>query len=215
MKNRFRYLSAICVNLLLPWLAYHAAAPHWGHVGGLVASTLPLFAWIVWDLSRHRHFDALSAIVLAGIALSLVTLAIGGSEWSRALEEPMVSGMVGASFLVSLLLPRPMVYYLGRSTLARESPERAAQFETDWKARPDLVASIRLMTLVWGVFMTSENVVRYWLVWTWPGDSRAIQASRLLGYGVYGGLTVWTFLYRRRMKARAAAGTRAGQPESP
>jgi hypothetical protein len=30
MKNRFRYLSAICVNLLLPWLAYHVAAPQWG-----------------------------------------------------------------------------------------------------------------------------------------------------------------------------------------
>jgi hypothetical protein len=67
------------------------------------------------------------------------------------------------------------------------------------------VASIRLMTLVWGVCMTLENVVRCWLVWTWPGEPHAVGLSRLLSYGVYGGLTLWTFWYRRRMKARAGA----------
>ncbi len=205
MKSRFRYLSAVCVNLLLPWLAYRFAAPHWGHVGGLIASMLPLLAWMAWDLLRHRHFDALSAIVLAGIVLSLAALAISGDPPTRAFEEPMVSGMIGASFLVSLLLPRPLVYYLGRSTLARESPESAARFEDDWHERPDLVASIRLMTLVWGVCMTFENIARYWIALTWEGEPRALLASRLLGYAAYGGLTVWTFWYRRRMKARAAA----------
>jgi hypothetical protein len=186
-----------------------------GHVGGLIASILPLVAWMAWDLLRHRHLDALSAIVLVGIVLSLVAMTIGGNGQTRALEEPMVSGMVGASFLVSQLLPRPMVYYLGRSTLARESHGGAEKFEKDWDERPEFVASIRLMTLVWGICMTSENIARCWLVWTWSGEPRAIQASRLLGYGVYGGLMAWTFWYRRRMKARAAAREKTLQSGSP
>lgn len=62
-----------------------------------------------------------------------------------------------------------------------------------------------MMTLVWGVCMTLENVVRCRLVWTWPGEPHAVGLSRLLSYGVYGGLTLWTFWYRRRMKARAGA----------
>lgn len=211
MKIPFRYLSAVFVNLFLPWLAYRLGAPHGGHVGGLIASMLPLVAWIGWDLMRHRHFDALSAIVLVGIVLSLAVLPFGGDPRTHAVEEPMVSGMIGLSFLVSLLLPRPMVYYLGRSTIARESPAAVARFEQDWEARPDLVASIRMMTLVWGVCMTMENVVRCWLVWTWPDEPAAVRASKLLGYGVYGGVMLWTVWYRRRMRARAEARTQTAQ----
>src|SRR5258706_15050716 len=99
-----------------------------------MASMLRLLAWMAWDLLHHRHFDALSAIVLAGIVLSLAALAISGDPPTRAFEEPMVSGMIGASFLVSLLLPRPLVYYLGRSCItsdARRSPAKAL------KALPD------------------------------------------------------------------------------
>ncbi len=197
MKKRLRYLSAVCVNLLLPWLAFRLAAPHWGDAGGLLASMLPLLAWMAWDLLRHRHFDALSALVLVGIVLSLVALGISGGPEKRVFEEPLVSGMIGASFLVSLLFRRPMVYYLGRSTIARESPARAAEFEQSWALRPRLAAALRMMTLVWGVFMTLENLVRCFIVYSWPGDPRAAHASALLGYAVYGGLTGWTFWYRR------------------
>ena len=104
MKPRLRYLSALLVNVALPWLAYRLAFPHWGLQGGLVASALPPVAWMTLDLARYRHFDALSALVLAGIALSLIALAAGGDVRLKSLEDPMVSGMIGASFLVSLAL---------------------------------------------------------------------------------------------------------------
>ncbi|CAG4890992.1 VC0807 family protein [Paraburkholderia saeva] len=198
MKKRLRYLSAVCVNLLLPWLAFRLAAPHGGYAAGLLASTLPLLAWMIWDYARYRHFDALSALVLAGIVMSLIAHEISSGPGKRVLEQPVVSGMVGASFLASLLFRRPMVYYLGRSTMARESPARAAEFEQNWKTRPKLVAALRMMTLVWGLFMTSENLVRCVIVWSHPGDPQAAHASALLGYIVYGGLTVWTFWYRRQ-----------------
>lgn len=211
MKIPFRYLSAVLVNVLLPWLAYRLAAPHWGNGGGLIASMLPLVAWMSWDLLRHRHFDALSAIVLVGIVMSVAILPFGGGARAHAFEEPVVSGMIGLSFLVSLLLARPLVYYLGRSTIARESPEAVARFERDWNERPELVASIRLMTLVWGICMTMENIVRYWIVWTWPDEAHPANVSKLLSYVVYGGVMLWTVWYRRRMKARADDGTHTAQ----
>ncbi|WP_235012248.1 hypothetical protein [Caballeronia catudaia] len=36
----------------------------------------PLLLWLCIDLVRFRHFDALSAIVLAGIVMSLCLLAL-------------------------------------------------------------------------------------------------------------------------------------------
>jgi hypothetical protein len=203
MKPRLRYLCALIVNVVLPWLAYRLAFPHWGHAGALAASALPLIAWMSWDLLRYRHLDALSAIVLAGIALSLIAVALGGDRLIGAVEEPMVSGMIGASFLVSLALRRPLVFYLARSTMSREDHRSAESFEKHWRERPNLAAYIRLMTLVWGLGMTGENILRSLIVWHWPNDPHAAFASEVLRYGVYASLTVWTFWCRRRIRQDA------------
>ena len=203
MQHRFRYLSALCINVLLPWLAYRLAYPHWGQPGGLLASAVPVLVWMAWDLARHRHFDALSAIVLIGIVLSLAAMAITGASQNLALDEPMVSGMIGVAFLVSLALPRPMVFYLARSTLARQSMQRASEFEQDWCERPKLAYRIRVMTVVWGVGLITENALRTLIVWRAEGDPHAVVESNVVRYGFYAGLMLWTIWYRRRIKQDA------------
>jgi hypothetical protein len=203
MKLRLRYLSAVLINVALPWLAYRLAYPHGGLQVGLAASALPPIAWMSWDYLRHRHVDALSALVLAGITLSLAALLAGGDVRLKPLEDPMVSGMIGATFLLSLLLPRPLVFYLARSTISREDPQRAAVFEQQWRERPKLVAYIRLMTVVWGIGMLGENLLRSAIVWQWPDDPRSALASKLLSYAVYGGLMLWTLWCRRLIRRDA------------
>ena len=195
-----RYASALCINVLLPWLAYRLASPHWGQPGGLLLSTVPLIAWMTWDLARHRHFDALSAIVLIGIVLSLAAMELTGASHNLALDEPMVSGMIGVAFLASLVLPRPMVFYTARSTLARESVKRVSEFEQEWRERPKLVYRIRIMTLVWGIGLITENALRTLIVWGAESDPHSVVESNVLRYGCYGGLMLWTIWYRRRIK---------------
>jgi hypothetical protein len=203
MKSRLRYLSALLINVALPWLVYRLVFPHWGQSGALAASALPLIAWMSWDLLHYRHFDALSALVLTGIVLSLVARFIGGSTRLQSIEDPLVSGLIGISFLASLVLHRPWVFYLARSTMSREDHRSAESFERHWHERPTLAAYIRLMTLVWGIGMIGENIVRCAIVWHWPDDSRAVLASTLLRYGVYAALTLWTFWIRRLIKQDA------------
>ena len=87
MKVPYRYLSAMVINVALPWLAYRLALPHWGTTGALAASAAPLIAWIAWDLYHSRHFDALSAIVLAGILPLLAWALIDRGFHRRALES--------------------------------------------------------------------------------------------------------------------------------
>lgn len=203
MKLRSRYLSAVFINLVLPWLAYRLAYPHWGQPGALLASAVPLLAWMTWDMVRHRHFDTVSGIVLIGIVLSLAAATLTGAPSKLTLDEPLVSGMIGLAFLVSLALPRPMVFYLARSTLARESIESARKFEQDWRERPMLATRIRIMTVMWGVGLTAENVLRTLLVWGAESDPHAVLASNGVRYGFYGCLTLWTIWYRRRIRQDA------------
>ncbi len=192
----------LVVNFLLPWLAYKLALPRYGELGALYASAVPPIAWSFIEFARHRKIDALSVLVVVGIALSIALMAMGGSPKLLLLRESMASGAIGVAFLLSLALKKPLTFYLARATTAREDEGGAARFEALWDEKPALRRSVRLMTLVWGLGLTGENALRGWLAWHWPVE-RFLVVSPFIAYGIYGALTVYTLIYRKRLKARA------------
>ncbi len=190
-----RYALAIFVNVGLPTLAYLTALPRYGPVAALIASSIPVLAWLAVDLARFRHFDARAALVLAGIAVSLLVLAWAPSACLRAVHEPLVSGFIGVLFLLSLASTRPMLFYLARSTLARERAGRELEFDMWWQTRPALVKSIRLMTAVWGAGLVTENGLRLWFTGC-ANTQGANRLATLVGYAIYASLLAWSVVYR-------------------
>lgn len=211
MKIRASVVVELAVNFLLPWLAYRLALPHWGELGALYASAVPPVVWSLVEFARTRRVDALSIVVLLGIALSIVLMALGGSPRLLLMRESMASGAIGVVFLLSLAMRRPLTFYLARATVARKEEGGAARFEAMWSERPGLRRSVRLMTAVWGLGLTGENALRSWLAWHWPVE-RFLVVSPFIGYAIYGALTVWTFLYRKKMQRRATAAPTAARP---
>jgi hypothetical protein len=204
IKIRASLVAELAVNLALPWLAYKLALPHWGELGALYASAAPPIVWSLAEFLKNRRVDALSVLVLLGIAMSIVLMTLGGSPRLLLMRESMASGAIGVVFLLSLAMRRPLTFYLARATLARESEGGAARFEALWDEQKALRRSVRLMTLVWGFGLTGENALRGWLAWHWPIE-RFLVVSPFVGYGIYGGLTVWTLMYRKRLQRRATA----------
>jgi len=190
-----RYALALVVNAALPTLAYRLALPHYGLLGALIASSVPVLVWMAIDLGLFRHFDALSALVLASIAMSLVVLASEPGRWLREARDPLVSGVIGMLFVLSLLLEKPIGFYLARSTLAREHLGKEREFDSRWHTRPALVRSIRLMTAVWGIGLIGENAIRLWITEGMAGDN-AQQLSTFIRYATYAALTAWSIVYR-------------------
>jgi hypothetical protein len=199
MKLRPAFVAELAVNLLLPWVAYRLAQPYWGEVGGLIASAVPPLAWSIVELIRFRRVDALSAVILLGIVLSLLAIAFGGSTRVLLMRESLASGAIGAAFLLSLLGKRPLVFYLTRATVARETLEGVARLELLWSENRSFAAAMRLLTFVWGVGLCADSALRTWLAATWPIE-RFLVVSPIIGYGVFGGLMAWTFWYRTRMR---------------
>lgn len=199
MKLRPAFVAELAVNLLLPWVAYRLAQPHWGEVGGLIASAIPPLAWSIVELVRFRRIDALSAIILLGIVLSLVAMAFGGSTRVLLMRESFASGAIGAAFLFSLLAKRPLVFYLARATVARETREGAARLELLWNENRSFASAMRLLTVVWGAGLVADAALRTWLAATWPIE-RVLIVTPMIGYGIFGALLAWTFWYRTRMR---------------
>ena len=204
MKLRPGFVLELAVNFLLPWLAYRLTLPHLGKTGALIASAVPPIFWSLIELASFRRVDALSVMVVAGIVLSVVAMALGGSPRVLLLRESLVSGAVGMVFLLSLPMRRPLIFYLARATVAREMEGGAAHFEALWRERPGLASAMRMMTLVWGVGLTGETALRAWMALTWPIE-RFLVVAPFIGYGIYGGLALSTLWYRKTMRHRVDA----------
>ncbi|AUH52236.1 hypothetical protein CXB49_16160 [Chromobacterium sp. ATCC 53434] len=203
MPKRVRLLLELLVNFLLPWLCYRWARPHWGEMGGLLLSALPPLLWSGWELWRERRVDALSALVLLGIVLSLAAMALGGGERMLLLRESLLGGLFGAAFLLSLLLPRPLVFYLARATMERQRDDGREHCEQLWQ-RPLFRRGMRVMTLLWGCGLVLEMLLRSWLAWHWPVE-RSLLLLPWVGYAVMGSLCAATWLLRRRLAGGLAA----------
>ncbi len=203
----------IGVNFAVPYIIYTVAAPRYGDVRALLASSLPPIVWSIVEFVRHRRLDALSLLVLAGIVLSLLAFFGGGGARMLQLREKLVTGVVGVAFLVSAAVGRPLIYELARAGMARRGSaagtaeaERMAGLRND----PRFRRSMTTMTLVWGLGLIVDVAIGAALVFTLTIREYLI-VNPIAGYAVLGALSLWTWWYSRRQRAMREA-TRATSP---
>jgi hypothetical protein len=203
----------LAFNLVLPWLAYKLAEPTWGEFGGLLASALPPLLWSCAELLRHKRLDALSMMILAGIALSLFALMLGGNPKLLLVRESLISGLIGVVFIASAPFAKPLVYHLARAMTQRQATietkegDAGADFDEWWQA-PDSQRMLRGITWGWGFGLTAEALLRGWLAWHWTSE-RFLALSPFVSYGLIGLLLLWTIWYRKRF-ARPESGAPKG-----
>jgi len=199
--KKLRTIIELGINLLCPWLAYTLTEPVYGEFAALVASSIPPLLWCLFELARNRRIDALSCLILAGIGLSMLGLALGGDAKLLLIRESLISGLIGLAFLVSLFFKRPLVFFLARATVVRQDSENGAQNFYEWWQKPVAQQTIRNITLVWGLGLSAEAVLRTWLAWHWE-PQRFLAIAPTLGYLIAGALGLWTFYFVRRLKNR-------------
>jgi hypothetical protein len=191
------------VNLAAPALIYSLLQDRWGEVPSLLASSVPPLVWSLVGLARNRRLDALSILVLVGMALSLIAMAGGGSARFLQLREKLVTALIALAFLGSAVIGRPLIGPLARATVARESADSLARFDA-LRNEPFLRRTIMVMTLVWGFGLLIDFVVSVMLIYTLSVADYLV-IGPIVGYVTIGGLTGWTVLYRRYRTRRATA----------
>ena len=190
-KNGVGIGVEILVNFAAPFLIFDLAKRDFGNVRALIASSAPPIAWSLFEFARKRRIDALSMLVLAGIALSLLAFIGGGGARFLQLREKLVTAAIGLVFLGSAAIGRPLIYQLARADMRRRSPSEAAAFE----ARKDDLRFRRvmtIMTLVWGIGLVGEAAASAALVFQMSIRTYLL-VSPVLGYGTMGTLGLWTF----------------------
>jgi hypothetical protein len=195
----------IILNAIVPVILYklskHYVSPS-EFTALLTATTFPL-GKSIFDLVRHSHVDPISIVVLLGIATSCVALLFGGSARLLLVRESLFTGAFGLACFVSLLLPRPMMFYFARHFIAGTDPQRLARFNSGWQL-PEVRFCHRLITVVWGFAFVGELILRIILIYH-SSPATVLFVSPIL----LGSLTmvtmIWAFSYGHRVRLRASA----------
>lgn len=200
LRTRGPHAAAeIAFNFVLPYVIYSATSESWGDVGALLLSSAPPIVWSLAELARHRRIDALSVIVLAGIALSVLAAFGGGGAKMLQLREKLVTAVIGLVFLGSAAIGKPLVYVLAQATMARRAEADGLARLEELKHDREFKRAMTVMTVVWGVGLVADVAVGVALVFTLSIADYLI-VGPIVGYATMGILAAWTFWYARRQK---------------
>jgi hypothetical protein len=207
------FFAEVLVNFVLPYVIYDRLSPTCGDVYALLASSLPPIFWSILEFWRKRRVDALSLLIIAGIALSLLGFAGGGGPKYLQMRENLVSAVIGLAFLGSAAIGKPLAYPLALAVMKRKSGEEAEKLEAR-KNDPGVRRAMTLITLVWGFGLVCLTGLMCWLVFT-LSIREYLVVSPFVGYGINGALGLWTYLYVQYRKKKRLPGQDQAFQNSP
>ena len=200
-------------RMLGPSLIINAIAPAAGYAlltsrgvsnfNALVLVALFPLLGIGVGLARTGALDAIGAVSLAFITVGLVTSLVSGDSRFLLLKESLITGLFGLVCLASLLLPRPLMFYFGRSFSSGGNREAARRFDALWQ-HERFRHMMRVMTIVWGCGYLAEALVRVLLLQV-LAITAFLAVSQFLALGVTLLLMLWTIRYARAARSRAQA----------
>jgi hypothetical protein len=161
------------------------------------ATTFPLLK-NVYDILRRHELDPIALLVLLGILASIAALFFGGDPRLLLIRESFLTGAFGIACLLSLMLPRPMMFYVGRYFIAGHDAERREAFNARWQI-PAARRAHRFITIVWGLASLGEFTLRAIMVFKLPSSVVLVVSPILLGLVTVGTIG-WTFWYARRVR---------------
>jgi len=194
-------LPSLVIDGLCPFLAYTLLkqyVPTMSDTTALIISGIFPAANGLIGIIRRRHLDIIAAIVLLGIIVSVIASLIGGDPKVLLIRESFVTGALGVACLASLLLPRPLLFYIGRQFSTNHDPVKIEHFNSLWQY-PRVRRLFRFMTIVWGIGWVSEFLLRVLMVET-LSIAQVLAISPFVFNGITLGLIAWTLYMARRAR---------------
>jgi hypothetical protein len=137
-------LRTLLVNGLAPYVVFVVVHEHASSFTALAWSCVPPMLEALWSVVSRRRLDVMAVLVLGGLVLGLVMIAMGGDAQLLLVRESLISAAIGLAFLVSLMLSRPLIFYLARELMVGGDRDRLER----WNARSRLDPFRRGMRLI-------------------------------------------------------------------
>lgn len=166
-------------------------------LGGAVVSG----ALLVAEAVRSRRLDVFSGFMLGIFGVGLIAALLFDDPRLMVLKASLMSGVLGAAFLISCLAGKPLTYLAYRKAISGD-PAAVAALEAKYEEIPRVRGLMRSMSMIWGVGLLAEAVVRAVLAYQLP-VSTMVGLSTVLTIGTIALLLVITVQVAKRAKQEA------------
>lgn len=134
-------------------------------------------------------------------------ISLGGSTKLYLIRESFCTAAFGLAYLVSLLFPKPLAYYVARQFTAGNDAEGIAWFEGLWQTHAAFRSLPRRIGLAWAVSLLVEAALRTYLVITLTTE-QFLAVSPFVFYGITGALILRSIVLGRRARRRGEEAAR-------
>lgn len=191
-------LPSVLINSILPLVLYHFFMIYFSSLNSLIiAITAPIF-YNIYEVLKEKKVDAFGILMLASFAMGIGCVFLGGSEKFLLLKESFVTYILGFTFLITLLLKKPLVYYF----ILKFEPDKETfnenTIEQLWQTNY-FRFSIKFINLVWGLAMLTDATLKTILVF-YTSVSVFLVVSNLVTYVVIGLTILCTIHYRNKIR---------------
>lgn len=195
--SKVEIIVSVLINIVLPYLIYAILKTHITSIMALsLAACVPLVDTL-YHLIKDKKLDTFSSFIFLGIVLSIVAAWIGGDERFILLRESYVTGIMGLVFLLSLLTPKPLIYYFAMRFISNKSV-----MTKRWEEEVSFRHFIRIMAAVWGIGLMIEALVKVIIVYEYP-ISKALVISPIAQYIIIAILIYWNIRFVKQRKEKA------------
>jgi hypothetical protein len=210
VPNVRKLAPQILVAGVLPIVGYALLRRHVSSdAEALVAVMVFPVAEILFERIRHGRFEPVGIIALIGIGVGLIgALVFNGDATLLKVRESLVTGLFGLLCLLSLAARRPAMFYMGRAFATGGEPAKVAEFDEIWEL-PGVPRRFRLVTVVWGVGLLGEAILRTVLAFS-LSTQRFLVVAQIVNLTVIGSLIWFSTAYSRSGERQLASQLEAG-----
>jgi hypothetical protein len=194
----------VVVDLVLPLVAYYVLRAAgvdvlWSALGSGVVPA----AHTVVVAVRNRRLDVAGLVMLSLFVAGGIVSVLTGDPRIVFAKDGWLTGALGVWVLISLAMARPFMLHLGVAiATVKVGDEGAAAWERRWTAEPAFRRRLRLVSVVIGVVLVLDALVRVVIAYALPLDS-VPTATNVQYVVMLAGLLSWFFWYTGRHGMRA------------
>jgi intracellular septation protein A len=198
-------LPTLFFDVAMPIVAFNVLTSYgvstlWALVaGGLFPAINNLRVW-----ANSRRLEPLGIIVMTFLVIGTATSLISGSVFFALIKESFLTAAFGFICLGSLLVERPLMFYINRQFVAGDDPVRLEWWNGLWQ-HPAFRAAQRLVTAVWGIAYLAEALLRVGFALI-LSPRQVVAISPVMAFGVMIVLIAWTRRYMLALRERRIRG---------
>jgi hypothetical protein len=123
-----------------------------------------------WVLIRRRRANMVALLVLGTIVASLIISVISHSPRFLLAKDGLLTSVWGIWFLASLRARRPAAFLFARPLLEGRRAFAVRDWDLLWDTEPRFRRIWRVSTVIWGLALLADAVIRVVMSYTLPVD---------------------------------------------